>query len=243
MSGEDFVAHLGLTGDPFFAFQTAVTQLKLRKAEPMMSRAVNEPLDDLLSSAVVRALSGDIGSNSAAASFPIEYIRRCTHGFSDSHVIGRGGFGTVFRAVDPVVGVRFAVKRLNADTLASAPQHRRAAEQVRRRRRDQRRAKRRAGVGLLDDGASETVMAGMVVVLQLRAASCCVGVVVVGADDDDSGGDDSDDADDNDVGADGAHDFDMIMRVMVPMMAMITMRTMATMVMMVMRMMMRMMMM
>jgi hypothetical protein len=134
MGGEDFVAHLGLAGDRFFAFQTAVRQLKERKSESTTYRAlVNEPLDELLSSAVVRALSGDAGSNSAAASFPIEYIRRCTHGFSDSHVIGRGGFGTVFRAVDPVVGVRFAVKRLNADTLASAPQHRRAAEQVRRR--------------------------------------------------------------------------------------------------------------
>ena len=136
MGGEGFVAHLGLAGDPFFAFQTAVRQLKERKSESTTYRAlVNETSDGLLSSAVVRALSGfDAGSNSATASFPIEYIRRCTHGFSDSHVIGRGGFGTVFRAVDPVVGVRFAVKRLNADTLASAPQHRRAAEQVRRRR-------------------------------------------------------------------------------------------------------------
>ena len=149
MVGEDFVAHLGLAGDPFFAFQTAVTQLKTRKSESTTSRIVDEPSDELLSSAVVRALSGfDAGSSNSAtaASFPIAYIRRCTHGFSDSHVIGRGGFGTVYRAVDPVVGVRFAVKRLNADTLASAPQHRRAAEQVRRRRRrrDQRRAKRRA---------------------------------------------------------------------------------------------------
>ena len=137
MVGEDFVAHLGLAGDPFFAFQTAVTQLKERKSESTTtSRAVNEPSDELLSSAVVRALSGfDAGSSNSAtaASFPIAYIRRCTHGFSDSHVIGRGGFGTVYRAVDPVVGVRFAVKRLNADTLASAPQHRRAAEQVRAR--------------------------------------------------------------------------------------------------------------
>ena len=136
MGGEDFVAHLGLAGDPFFAFQTAVRQLKQERQSPSQSasRAVNEPLDALLSSAVVRALSGDAGSssNGAAASFPIEYIRRCTHGFADSHIIGRGGFGTVYRAVDPVVGVRFAVKRLNTDTLASTPQRRRAAEQVRR---------------------------------------------------------------------------------------------------------------
>ena len=131
LSGEDLVAQLGLAGDPFFAFQAALKQL----TEPQLAsphRAV-EALDGRLSTAVVRALSAEAGSNGAAASFPIEYIRRCTHGFAESHVIGHGSFGTVFRAVDPVVGVRFAVKRLNADTMASAPPRRRAAEQVRRR--------------------------------------------------------------------------------------------------------------
>ena len=41
-----------------------------------------------------------------------EYVARCTCNFADGRVIGHGGFGTVYRAVDAALGVRFAVKRL-----------------------------------------------------------------------------------------------------------------------------------
>ncbi len=42
------------------------------------------------------------------------YLARCTGDFAASRVIGAGGFGTVYRAVDAALGARFAVKRLRA---------------------------------------------------------------------------------------------------------------------------------
>jgi len=44
---------------------------------------------------------------------------RCTHGFADTHLIGQGSVACVYRAVDPVGGLRFAVKRLRPEALAS----------------------------------------------------------------------------------------------------------------------------
>eukprot|EP00519_Triparma_laevis_P002684 CAMPEP_0182513154 /NCGR_PEP_ID=MMETSP1321-20130603/33481_1 /TAXON_ID=91990 /ORGANISM="Bolidomonas sp., Strain RCC1657" /LENGTH=1352 /DNA_ID=CAMNT_0024720113 /DNA_START=261 /DNA_END=4316 /DNA_ORIENTATION=- len=61
-----------------------------------------------LSAAVRGALTGI----SPPCEFPISFVRRCTDGFRSRRIIGEGGFGTVYRAVDPVSGLRFAVKRM-----------------------------------------------------------------------------------------------------------------------------------
>lgn len=53
---------------------------------------------------------------------------RCTHGFADAHLIGQGSVACVYRAVDPVGGLRFAVKRLSHEALAS-PRRRTSAHQ------------------------------------------------------------------------------------------------------------------
>jgi len=53
------------------------------------------------------------------------YVERCTGGFAQSRVIGAGNFGTVYRAVDAALGVRFAVKRLH---LACGPDAQRCAD-------------------------------------------------------------------------------------------------------------------
>ena len=61
-----------------------------------------------------------VAPNSAEAPIVVghEYVTRCTGGFADGRVIGRGGFGTVYRAVDAALGVRFAVKRLGGPDSA-----------------------------------------------------------------------------------------------------------------------------
>ena len=69
-----------------------------------------------------------IRSPFAKAEFPLDFVRRCTNGFNDSHLEGQGGFGSVYRGVDPVYGFRFAVKRLS-DQVQAIPQQRQAAEQ------------------------------------------------------------------------------------------------------------------
>ena len=53
-----------------------------------------------LSAAMVQALAG--GGDGEPAEFPLDYLRRCTHGFHAAHLEGEGAFGSVFRAVDPV---------------------------------------------------------------------------------------------------------------------------------------------
>ena len=59
-----------------------------------------------------------------------DYVARCTGGFADSRLIGKGGFGSVFRAVDASLGRRFAVKRIEAPGGAAAPGARSAAREV-----------------------------------------------------------------------------------------------------------------
>lgn len=58
-----------------------------------------------------------------------DYVSRCTGGFSDALLIGRGAFGSVYRAVDAAMGRRFAVKRIEGADHA-APGARSAAREV-----------------------------------------------------------------------------------------------------------------
>jgi hypothetical protein len=49
-----------------------------------------------------------------------EYLTRCTNGFAEDHLIGKGAFGDVYSGVDATLGVRFAVKRLSAALVQEA---------------------------------------------------------------------------------------------------------------------------
>lgn len=60
----------------------------------------------------------------------VAYVRLCTLGFDAGRALGSpGAFGAVFRGVDPVLGLRFAVKRLS--NVAPWPAERSAAAEVR----------------------------------------------------------------------------------------------------------------
>ena len=81
------------------AFCAAVLELKKLDsgagASPSSSAGrVTAAVDARLSRHVVEALCAETAV--APAEFPIEYIRRCTHGFDDAHKIGRGAFGSVY---------------------------------------------------------------------------------------------------------------------------------------------------
>ena len=73
--------------------------------------------------------------NGQPAEFSIKFVRRCTNGFSEACVVGRGAFGCVYRGMDLVSGVRFAVKRISneAGAALASPRQRKAAEESLRR--------------------------------------------------------------------------------------------------------------
>ena len=102
----------------------AVTALRHREAGLPAAAAVaggaaGIPTDvEVLSEAVARALTGG-----EPCDFPLSYLRRCTQGFADARLVGEGSFGRVYRAVDPVAGFRFAIKRIKAEVQ----QHQREA--------------------------------------------------------------------------------------------------------------------
>ena len=79
----------------------------------------------------MQALVGD----GQPAEFSIKFVRRCTNGFSEACVVGRGAFGCVYRGMDLVSGVRFAVKRISneAGAALASPRQRKAAEESLRR--------------------------------------------------------------------------------------------------------------
>ena len=68
---------------------------------------------EVLSEAVTRALTGG-----EPCTFPLAYLRRCTQGFSEARLVGEGSYGRVYRAVDPIAGLRFAVKRIRVEMTA-----------------------------------------------------------------------------------------------------------------------------
>ncbi|KAL1511220.1 hypothetical protein AB1Y20_006033 [Prymnesium parvum] len=75
--------------------------------------------------------------DAAAVDLPLPYLRECTNDFHAARQLGEGAFGQVFRAVDAVSGMTFAVKRLDraflaplADPTARAAQLRAAAREV-----------------------------------------------------------------------------------------------------------------
>ncbi|GMI06340.1 hypothetical protein TrLO_g12008 [Triparma laevis f. longispina] len=80
---------------------------KLNSENDIVTNGVAGSTEEL-SAAVRGALTGIL----PPCEFPISFVRRCTDGFRSRRIIGEGGFGTVYRAVDPVSGLRFAVKRM-----------------------------------------------------------------------------------------------------------------------------------
>jgi interleukin-1 receptor-associated kinase 4 len=95
-----------------------------RDAEAERQRLAAEEAERVAAAAAVAKLRGLTAASVAphSAEPPIvvgqDYVSRCTGGFADGRVIGRGGFGTVFRAVDAALGVRFAVKRVGGHDSA-----------------------------------------------------------------------------------------------------------------------------
>lgn len=130
ISRDDIFRHLALPGgvEGALAFETAVSELRgwtAKLGPDPRSVASHNVTDERLSVTMVEALAG----GGQPAEFPLEYIRRCTHDFSDAHLIGEGTYARVYRAVDTVSGLRFAVKRVCHEKLASSPDHHTAAEQ------------------------------------------------------------------------------------------------------------------
>jgi serine/threonine protein kinase len=135
MERDDVFQHLQLPGGlpAALAFEEVVGKLRAATASPLahpvsVGRAAAVAAERL-STAVVDALV--LGGN--PTEFPMHYLRRCTHGFDELHLIGTGAFGRVYRGVDPVSGVRFAVKRLGDERLTATASERRAAERSLRR--------------------------------------------------------------------------------------------------------------
>lgn len=54
-----------------------------------------------------------------ARKLPLQYISKSTNAFDPSRHLGSGGFGTVYRGVDPSRGTTFAVKKIKGDVVAS----------------------------------------------------------------------------------------------------------------------------
>jgi serine/threonine protein kinase len=73
-------------------------------------KAVPEADIEVLSKAVISALTGG-----KPCAIPLSFLRRCTNGFNDARIVGEGGFGRVYRAVDPASGTRFAVERMGGN--------------------------------------------------------------------------------------------------------------------------------
>ena len=99
--------------------EDAIVELRQREDALPPAAADATPDVEVLSEAVTRALTGG-----APTAFPLAYLRRCTNGFAETRLVGEGSTGQVYRAVDPVGGIRFAVKRLRVDV---AQQQREAA--------------------------------------------------------------------------------------------------------------------
>jgi hypothetical protein len=86
---------------------------ELKRRDAGLATVLPAPVEtdiEILSRTVVAALCGG-----EICEVPITYLRRCTQGFADVRVVGEGTFGRVYRAVDPVAGVRFAVKRVKLE--------------------------------------------------------------------------------------------------------------------------------
>jgi serine/threonine protein kinase len=119
LSQDDIVRELGLRDISLCqGLEACIAQLKQRQIEGSSS-------DDVITASkdMVNALTGG-----APCEFPIGFLRKCTNGFTEARVEGEGGFGKVYRAVDPMSGVRFAIKRVNHEGLASS-QEREVAKQ------------------------------------------------------------------------------------------------------------------
>lgn len=83
------------------AFGAAVRELKkldsgdgASPSSASSAGSVTAAVDARLSHHVVQALCAETAV--PPVEFPIEYIRRCTHGFDDAHEIGSGSFGSVY---------------------------------------------------------------------------------------------------------------------------------------------------
>ena len=105
------------------AFEAAIAELQATGAAAAAAVVGKASAPSQLSAAMIRVLVSD----GEPTEFPLDYVRRCTHGFSESHLEGAGSFGSVYRGVDPVAGIRFAVKRVS-DHAHASPQQREAAE-------------------------------------------------------------------------------------------------------------------
>ena len=93
----------------------------LREAEAQIEAAVAAAA--AAAAAKLRGLSAaslDASANEPPVVVGLSYVTRCTGDFAAERIIGDGGFGTVYRAVDAALGVRFAVKRLKAAGEQSA---------------------------------------------------------------------------------------------------------------------------
>lgn len=122
-----FSASLGM--DERRRFQQAVDGLRQREGvQPATASAAAAAPVEVLSAAVAHALGGG-----EPCAFPLGYLRRCTAGFGETRLVGEGTFGTVYRAVDPVTGVRFAVKRLRGAVATRDATARAVAERTMRR--------------------------------------------------------------------------------------------------------------
>jgi interleukin-1 receptor-associated kinase 4 len=104
------------------AVVTAIEELRLCQAA--LLRATVDPIArERPGEAVIRALS----EGGEPTALPLGFVRRCTDGFSASRLLGTGAFGRVYRGVDPVSGLRFAVKRILDDAMQT-PQQRKVAK-------------------------------------------------------------------------------------------------------------------
>jgi serine/threonine protein kinase len=123
LTQDDFVRELGLRDIALWRrLETCITQLQQQQIEGSSSDAVVAASKD-----VVDALRGG-----DPCQFPISFLRKCTNGFMEARVEGEGAFGKVYRAVDPVSGVRFAIKRINHEGLVSSQEREVAKESMRR---------------------------------------------------------------------------------------------------------------
>jgi len=111
MNQEDVYSKVQLPGvDDYRHLEEAINELRQRESALPAAAPDATPDVEVLSEAVTRAMTGG-----EPCPFPLPYLRRCTNGFAESRLVGEGSFGEVFRAVDPVSGIGFVVKRLRLD--------------------------------------------------------------------------------------------------------------------------------